>query len=62
VCTRAFHLVGRGGDFLVAGGKDGVKRGFSILDFGFLIVPRVQVIEALRAKKQSYWGCFDLDT
>jgi hypothetical protein len=51
VCTRAFHIVGRGGNFLVAGGEDGVKRGFSIIDFGFLIVPRVQVIEALRAKK-----------
>jgi hypothetical protein len=35
----------------VAGGKDGVKRGFSILDFGFLIVLRVQVIEVLGAKK-----------
>ena len=45
----------------MAGGKDGVKRGFSILDFGFLIVPRVQVTEVLRAKKQPYWGCLDLD-
>jgi hypothetical protein len=35
----------------VAGGKDGVKRGFSILDFGFLIVHRVQSIEVLGAKK-----------
>jgi hypothetical protein len=45
----------------VAGGEDGVKRGFSILDFGFLIVPRVQVIEVLRAKKQRYRGCFECD-
>jgi hypothetical protein len=61
VGARAFHLVGRGGNILVAGGKDGVKRGFSILDFGFLIVPRVQIIEVLRAKKQRYRGCFGCD-
>jgi hypothetical protein len=45
----------------VAGGKDGVKRGFSILDFGFLIVPRAQAIEVLSAIKQRYWGCFECD-
>jgi hypothetical protein len=38
----------------VAGGEDGVKRGFSILDFGFLIVPRLKVIEVLGAKKWRY--------
>ena len=43
----------------MAGGEDGVKRGFSILDFGFLIVPRGQVIEVFGAKKQVYWGCFE---
>ena len=50
----------------MAGGKDGVKRGFSNLDFGFfpavaghahawildfLIIPGVQGIEVLAAKK-----------
>jgi hypothetical protein len=44
---------------LVAGGEDGVDRRFSILDCGFLIVPRVQVIEVLHAKKQRYRGCFE---
>ena len=59
--ARAFHLIGRGGNFLVAGGEDGVKRGFSILDCGFLIVPRGQIIEVLGSKKQGYWGCFESD-
>jgi hypothetical protein len=45
----------------VAGGKDGIKRGFSIVDFGFLIVPRGQVIEVLGAKKRLYWGYFESD-
>ena len=45
----------------MAGGEDGVKRGFSILDCGFLIVPGVQVIGVLDAKKQGYWGCFESD-
>jgi hypothetical protein len=45
----------------VAGGEDGVKRGFSILDCGFLIVPRGQIIEVLGSKKQGYWGCFESD-
>jgi len=60
----------------VAGGKVGLKRGFSILDCGFfpavaghahawildfLIIPGVQVIEVLGAKKQRYWGCFESD-
>jgi hypothetical protein len=55
----------------VAGGEGGVKRGFSILDFGFfpavaghahawildfLIIPGVQVIEVLGAKKWQYWA------
>jgi len=40
----------------VAGGKDGVKRGFSILDFGFLIVPWLKVIEVLGAKKWRHGG------
>jgi hypothetical protein len=40
----------------VAGGKDGVKREFSILDFGFLIVPLVWVIQVLGAKKWRYWA------
>ena len=60
----------------MAGGKDGVKRGFSILDFGFfpavaghahawildfLIIPGVKGIEVLGAKKQRYWGYFESD-
>ena len=60
----------------MAGGKDGVRRGFSILDcgffpavaghahawiLGFLIIPGVQVIEILGAKKKRYWGCFESD-
>ena len=40
----------------MAGGKDGVKRGFSILDFGFLVVPRLKVIEVLGAKKWRHGG------
>jgi hypothetical protein len=28
---------------------------------GFLIIPGVQVIEVLGAKKQRYWGCFESD-
>jgi hypothetical protein len=40
----------------VAGGEGGVKRGFSILDFGFLIVPWVRVIQVLGAKKWQYWA------
>lgn len=43
----------------MAGGEDGVKRGFSILGFGFLNVPSVQVIEVLGTKKQGYGGCFE---
>ncbi len=35
VGAGAFDPIGGGGDVLVAGGQDGVKRGFSILDFGF---------------------------
>ena len=27
----------------------------------FLIIPGVQVIEVLGAKKQRYWGCFESD-
>ena len=45
----------------MAGGEDGVDRRFSILGCGFLIVPSVQVIEVLRAKKQRYRGCFECD-
>ena len=45
----------------MAGGEDGVKRGFSVLDCGFLIVPRGQIIEVLGSKKQGYWGCFESD-
>ena len=45
----------------MAGGEDGVKRGFSILDFGFLIVPGVQVIEVFGAKKQRYGYRFESD-
>jgi len=55
----------------VAGGEGGVKRGFSILDFGFfpavaghahawildcLIIPGVRVIQVLGAKKWQYWA------
>jgi hypothetical protein len=54
VGARAFYLISRGGNFLVAGGEDGLKRGFSILDFGFLIVLRVQIIEVLGTKKYRY--------
>ncbi len=76
VGARALHIISSGGNFLVAGGKDGVNRGFLIPDFGFfpavaghahawildfLIIPGVQVIEVLGVKKQRYWGCFESD-
>jgi hypothetical protein len=55
----------------VAGGKDGLKRGFSILDFpprlrdtltrGFWIIQMGQFVEVLGAKKQWYWWYFESD-
>jgi hypothetical protein len=51
VGARAFHLIGRGGNFLVAGGKDGVKRGFSILDWLTSVSPKVPAFEVSGSKK-----------
>jgi hypothetical protein len=45
----------------VAGGEDGVKRGFSILDWPTSVSPKVLAFEVSGSKKQRYRGCFECD-
>ena len=71
VASGALYLSGISGGLLVASGKGGVRRGFSILEFpprlrdtltrGFWIIQMGQFVEVLGAKKQAYWGCFESD-
>jgi hypothetical protein len=71
VASGALYLSGVSGGLLVASGKVGVRRGFSILEFpsglrdtltrGFWIIQMGQVVEVSGAKKQRYRGCFESD-
>ncbi len=66
VASGALYLSGVSGGFLVASGKVGVRRGFSILEFppglrdtltrGFWIIQMGQFVEVLGAKKQRSGG------
>jgi hypothetical protein len=66
VASGALYLSGVSGGLLVASGKVGVRRGFSILEFpsglrdtltrGFWIIQMGQVVEVSGAKKQRYRG------
>jgi hypothetical protein len=64
--SGALYLSGISGGLLVASGKGGVRRGFSILEFpprlrdtltrGFWIIQMGQFVEVSGAKKQRFWG------
>jgi hypothetical protein len=66
VASGALYLSGVSGGFLVASGKVGVRRGFSILEFppglrdtlkrGFWIIQMGQFVEVSGAKKQRHGG------